>query len=159
MLPFARYLQSNCTRLRPRLTGQGQIQMVIETESADFLSEGNSHNITPLLRDRPYWLRVTQRNDLKRWLMAFKALHGLAPGCISDYSVKASTNHRRSSLRSAWLNCLVVPPPSKTIKFEERSFGICGHNTWNSLSDCKRRWLHRRVKSRLNTYLFELSYG
>ena len=51
-------------------------------------------------------------------------LHGLARGYISDYCVKVSTNQRRSSLHSASHNRLLVPPPSKTIKFGERAFGI-----------------------------------
>ena len=70
-------------------------------------------HITPLLRDRLHWLRVTQRIDFKRCLMVFKALHCLAPGYISDYCIRVSTNQPRSSLRSASHNCLVVPPPSK----------------------------------------------
>ena len=37
-----------------------------------------------------------------------------------------------SILRSTSHNCLIVPPPSKTIKFAERSFGISG---WNILRD------------------------
>ena len=116
--------------------------------------------ITPLLRDRLHWLRVTQRIDFKRCLMVFKALHGLAPGYISDYCVRVSTNQRRSSLRSASHNCLVVPPPSKTIKFGERSFGICGPTTWNSLPDFVKDADSIDVfKSRLKTYLFGLSYG
>ena len=70
-------------------------------------------HITPLLRDQLHWLRVTQRIDFKRCLIVFKALHGLAPGYISNYCVRVSTNQRRSSLRSSSHNCQVVPPPSK----------------------------------------------
>ena len=116
-------------------------------------------HITPLLRYRLYMLRVTQRIDFKRCLMVFKALHGLAPGYISDYCVRVSPNQRRSSLRSVSHNCLVVPP-SKTIKFRERSFGICGPTTWNSLPDSVEDADSIDVfKSRLKTYLFGLSYG
>ena len=74
-------------------------------------------HIPPLLRDQLYWLRVIQRIDFKLCLMVFKALHGIAPGYISDNCVRVSTNQRRSSLLSVSHNCLVVPPPSKTIKF------------------------------------------
>ena len=41
---------------------------------------------------------------------------------------------------------VTVLPSSQTIKFGESSFGICGPITWNSLPDCKRRWLHRSVQ-------------
>ena len=73
-------------------------------------------HITPLLGDRLHWLRVTQRIDFKRCLIVFKALHGLAPGYISDYCVRVSTSQRRPSLRSVSHSCLVVLPPSKIIK-------------------------------------------
>ena len=110
-------------------------------------------HITTLLRDRLHWLQVTQRIDFKRSLTIFKALNGLAPGYISDYCVRVSTNQRRSRLRSVSQDCLVVPPPSKTIKFRERSFGICGPTTWNSLPDCKRRRLHWRVQVKTKNLL------
>ena len=116
-------------------------------------------HITPLLRDQLHWLRVTQCIDFKRCLMVFKALHGLASGYISDYCVRVSTNQRRSNLRSASHNCLVVPPPSMTITFGERSFGICGPTTWNSLPDSVKDADSFDVLKSLKTYLFGLSYG
>ena len=117
-------------------------------------------HITPLLRDRLHWLRVTQRIDFKRCLMVFKALHGLASGYISDYCVRVSTNQRRSSLRSVSHNRLVVPHPSKIIMFGERSFEIFGPTTCNSLPDSVKDADSIDVfKSRLKTYLFGLSYG
>ena len=117
-------------------------------------------HITPLLKDRLHWLSVTQCTDFKRCLMVFKALHGLAPGYISNYCVRVSTNQRRSSLRSANHNCLAVPPPPKTTKFGEHCFGICGPTTWNCLPDfVKDADFIDVFTSRLKTYLFRLSYG
>ena len=87
--------------------------------------------------------------------MVFKALPDLSPGYILDYCVTVSTNQRRSSLRSASHNRLVVPPPSKIIKFGERSFEICSSTTWNSLPDSVKDADSIDVlKSRLKTYLF-----
>ena len=117
-------------------------------------------HITLLLRDGLHWLRATQRIDFKRCLIVFKTLHSLAPGYILDYCVRVSTNQRWSSLRSVSHNCLVVPPPSKTIKFGERSFGIWGPTTWNSLPDSvKDADSIDLLKTRLKPYLFGLSYG
>ena len=115
-----------------------RLQSILNVATRLIFGYSQYDHITPLLRDRLHWLRVmwvTKRIDFKQCLMVFKELHGLTPGYISDYCVIVSTNQRQSSLRSASHNCLVVPHPSKTIKFEEHLFGICGPTMWNSLPD------------------------
>ena len=137
-----------------------RLQSILNVAVSLIFSYSRYDHITPLLRDRLHWLRVTQRNDFKRCLIIFKVLHGLAPGYIWDCCVRVSTNQSRSSLRSVSHSCLVVLLLSKTIKFGQRSFRICGFPMWNSLPDSVKYADSIDVfKSTLKTYLFGLSYG
>ena len=115
-----------------------RLQSILNVAEADFwLRSIWPYHTT--LRDWLHWLQVTQRIDFKWCLMVFKALQGLAPGYISYYCVRFSTNQRQSSLRSVSHNCLVVPPQSKTIR------NLRSQYVDLSARFCKRRWLHRRV--------------
>ena len=56
-----------------------RIQSVPNVAARIVYDQARFEHITPTLRDRLHWLRVTQRIDFKRCLLVFKALHGLAP--------------------------------------------------------------------------------
>ena len=123
-----------------------RLQSILNVAARMLFGYSRYDHITPLLRDRLDWLWATWRIDFKRCVMLFKARHGITPGYISDYCVKVSTNRWRSSPCSASHNCLVVPPPSKTIKFGERLFGISGLTTWNSLPDSVKDMFNSKLK-------------
>ena len=72
-------------------------------------------HITDLLRDRLHWLRIPQWITFKCCLLVYKSLHGLAPAFIAISYVKNSIIQRRSGLRSASREDLVIfrrPIPS-----------------------------------------------
>ena len=104
-----------------------RIQSVLNT-----IGQACFEHITPTLRDRLHWLHVPQRIDFKRCLLVFKALHGLAPVYIKNYCVEVSS---RRCLRSSSHRRLVIPPPSKTVLFVERTFAVGGPSLWNLLPD------------------------
>ena len=52
--------------------------------------------------------------------------------CIKNYCVEVSS---KRCLRSSSHRHLVIPPPSKTVLFGERSFTVEGPSLWNHLPD------------------------
>ena len=112
--------------------------------------------IMPTLRDRLHWLRVPQWIDFKRCFLVFKALHGLAPDYIKNYCVEVSW---RPCLRSSSHRHLVIPPPSKTVLFDERSFTVGSPSLWNHLPDnVKEAGSIELFKQILKMHLFRQSF-
>ena len=106
--------------------------------------------------DRLHWLRVLQRIDFKRCLLV-KTLHGLAPVYIKNYRVQVSS---RQCLKSSSHHRLVIPPPSKTVLFGERSFAVGGPSLWNHLPDnVKEARSIELFNQRVKTHLFRQSFA
>ena len=70
-----------------------------------------------------HWLRLPQRVDFKVAVMAFRMLHGLAPGHLNELARVAHLPSRRR-LRSALSHQLLVPPFRLTI-VGRRTFSSC----------------------------------
>ena len=110
-----------------------------------------SEHISPVLYDL-HWLTVKNRIIFKILLITFKALHGLAPGYLSDLI----TPHRPSrSLRSMVANLLILPK-CRTKTYGERAFAVAGPTLWNSLPQPMREVTSvNQFKAHLKTYLFD----
>ena len=133
-----------------------RIQSVINVAARIVYGQACFEHITPTLRDRLHWQRIPQRIDLKRCLLVFKALHGLAPVYIKNYCVEVSS---RRCLRSSSHSRLVIPQLSKTVLFGERSFTVGGPSLWNHLPDnVKEAGCIELFKQRLKTHLFRQSF-
>ena len=133
------------------------IQSVLNVAARVVYGQARFEYITPTLRDRLHWLRVSQIINFKRCLLVFKALHGLAPVYIKNYCVEVSS---RRCLRSSSHRRLVISPPSKTVLFGERSFAVGGSYLWNHLPDTvKEACSIELFKQILKTYLFTQSFA
>ena len=110
-----------------------------------------SEHISPVLYDL-HWLTVKNRIIFKILLIMFKALHGLAPGYLSDLI----TPYRPSrSLRSMVANLLILPK-CRTKTYGERAFAVAGPTLWNSLPQFMRELTSvNQFKAHLKTYLFD----
>ena len=113
-------------------TNWSRIQSVLNVAAWIVYGQARFQCITPTLHDRLHWMRIPQRIIFKQCLLVFKALHGLAPIYIKNYCVKVSS---RRCLRLASHRRLVIPPPSKTVLFDEHSFTVGGPSLWNHLPD------------------------
>ena len=92
-----------------------------------------SAHVTPLLRDRLHWLRAPERVTFKLCVRVFKALHGSAPGYITQMCVPVVTTDRRTTSRSASVSAtastagrLTEPKRSTKTLYGERAFAVAG---------------------------------
>ena len=81
-------------------------------------------HITPLLRDELHWLRCRERITFKLCVTVYKPLHNEVPGYLQELCMPVNMNTRRSTLRSASDDQLIVPR-TKT-KAGERAFAVAG---------------------------------
>ena len=85
------------------------------------------------MREKLHWLRITDRINYKLCLLVYKALHGQAPAYLQELCILASSDIRRTRLRSAHRGDLIVPRVNLS-KYGQRSFAyVAPHNIWNSL--------------------------
>ena len=91
---------------------------------------GKYFHITPALYEL-HWLPVSARIHFKILLLAFKAIHGIAPAYISNLLVikrKSSYNLRSNS------GILLEPPRGKMLgTLGERAFQAAAPHLWNEL--------------------------
>ena len=85
-------------------------------------------HITPLLLDL-YWLPVKERIQYEVLLFVFKALHGIAPGYITNRVELQSGS--KFYLRSTNSRFFVKRKTKKTMG--DRSFAVAARSLWNSL--------------------------
>ena len=86
-------------------------------------------HISPALQQL-HWLPVRQRVQFKLAVLVFKALHGLAPQCLTDDCQLVSTAGRRQLRSSDAVTCVV--PRTRTC-LGDRAFGVAGPRLWNAL--------------------------
>ena len=134
-----------------------RIQLVLNA-AARLLYRGQKKNhITPLLRGKLHWLPIAARIQFKISLLTYKSLRGLAPQYIADFLKPVASVSRRSTLRSASNESLIIP--STKTAFGTRSFSVAGPTYWNQLPETvKNAPSVNTFKRRLKTYLFQLSY-
>jgi len=77
-------------------------------------------------------------------IMAYKAVHSLAPHYVADMCRPVSSVDARRRLRSATREDLVIPRTA--MKFGARSFAVAAPSEWNQLP------LHIRSKPSVNRF-------
>ena len=108
------------------------------------LATGKFDQIQHLISDRLHWLPVHKRVQFKLCLLAYKAVHGLAPHYLADMCRPVSSDDARRKLRSATREDLVIPRTAT--KFRARSFAVTAPSEWNRLP------LHIRSKPLVNCF-------
>ena len=112
-------------------------------------------HISPVLIQL-HWLPVEYRVQYKVLLYVYKALHGTAPGYISDLVVKYQPTR---ALRSASKSLLIVPK-TRTATYGTRSFKVAAPTLWNNLpetmKDTDSEYLFIK---HLKTFLFRAAYN
>ena len=107
-----------------------KLQRVQNAAARLIMDIGKYSHITPALYEL-HWLPVLARIHFKILLLAFKAIHGLAPAYISNRLVikrKSSYNIRSNS------GILLEPPRGKMLAtLGERAFQAAAPQLWNEL--------------------------
>ncbi len=131
-----------------------KLQRVQNTAARIIARQGKYDHISPVLRDL-HWLPVDQRIEFKVLVLAFKALHGLAPHYLQE--LLQPYNPKRE-LRSSHRGMLAEPTYRRE-RFGGRSFSSVAPRLWNSLPQ------HLRdtdsllyFKRNLKTFLFRNIY-
>lgn len=137
-----------------------RLQSVLNASSRLIFGARWNDHVTPLLRDKLHWLGVRERITYKRCLITYRALNDTTcPDYISTLVCRATTNDRRAELRSSSRTFLIVPPPSKTAVFGDRSVTRGNPALWNSLpSDVINAKSVGCFEKLLKTHLFNISY-
>ena len=112
--------------------------------------------ITPALYEL-HWLPLLARIHFKILLLAFKAIHGLAPAYISNLLVikrKSSYNIRSNS------SILLEPPRGKMLAtLGERAFQAAAPHLWNELPlQLRTVGSVETFKNSIKTFLFRRSF-
>jgi len=136
-----------------------KLQSVLNAAARLIAVKKRSDHITPVLRDELHWLPVCQRINYKIALMIHRCLHGSAPAYLSQSCTPVASLAGRQGLRSAAHGDLYVPP-TRTVRFGQRSFRSSGPAVWNSLPvDIRDPGLtFGQFKNRLKTHLFSIAY-
>jgi len=95
------------------------------------LGVGKFDRIRHLLSHRLHWLPVHKRVQYKLCLLAYKAVHSLAPQYLADFCRPVSSVDARQRLRSAARDDLVIDRTCH--KFGGRSFAVAAPLEWNRL--------------------------
>jgi len=137
------------------------LQSVLNAAARLLFRTSRYSSITPLLHEL-HWLRIKERIQYKLCVTVFKSLRGISPSYIAELCQRASTVERRSTLRSADKQDILVPiRPSKTnTSFGDRAFCVAGPSAWNSppsqLRLCNSL---ESFKMMLKTHLFSKSFS
>ena len=119
---------------------------------------GRKYGHVTFLRDKLHWLCVPQRVKFKCCLLVCKALQEQKPTYTRQFFINVTEVQRRSTLRWAAHNHLILP--RSKIKFRNRSFSVDGPSALNSLPDDIRTSPSLIVfKNRIKTHLFRESYS
>ena len=124
-----------------------RVQQVLNAAARMIFGGKKQDNITPLLV-KLHWLSVVKRVRFKICLTFYKSLNGSSPEYISEFLKPVTDLHRRSTLRSAMHDQLLVP--MVTSEFGKRSFAFAGPSCWNQLPD------HVRQSPSVDTDLWKL---
>ncbi len=131
-----------------------KLQRVLNTAARIVSRTPKFAHISPVCRDL-HWLPMTERMEYKILLLAFKALHGMAPTYIADF---LQVYQPTRALRSQDRNLLVVPQ-TRLRSFGDRAFPKAAPVLWNALPqsvrDCKTLPVFKR---HLKTFLFRKAY-
>jgi hypothetical protein len=138
-----------------------RLQRVLNASARIVFRARWGEHVTPLLRDRLHWLRVSERVIYKRCSFTFRALNDpTCPVYLVELLHRPLLTDRRRQLRSSNRVQLLVPPPAKTVKFGERTITRGNPILWNALPDnVTKATSFESFAKRLKTYLFGLSFS
>jgi len=108
-----------------------RLQAVMNTATRLIYGVGKFDRIQHLISDRLHWLPVHKRVQFKLCLLAYNAVHGLAPHYVADMCRPVSSVDARRKLRSAAREDLIIPRTAT--KFGACSFTISAPSEWNRL--------------------------
>ena len=104
-----------------------------------------------------HWLRLPERVDFKVAVMAYRALHGLAPPYLSQLARVADLPSRRR-LRSSSTYQLLVPPFCLST-VGRRSFPVAAATLWSTLPvDVQPSFSLPVFRQLVKTFLFHKSF-
>ena len=107
-----------------------KLQRVQNAAARLIMDVGKYSHITPELYEL-HWLPVLARIHFKILLLAFKAIHGHAPACISNFLV---IKHKSSYYLRSNSGILLEPPRGKMLAtLGERAFQAAVPHLWNEL--------------------------
>ena len=109
-------------------TSINKLQRVQNTAARIVTRTSRYSNITPVWKNL-HWLLVNYRVQLKILMHTYKALHGQAPGCISDM---LNVYQPRRTLRSMDSVTLEVSR-ARTVTYGDRKFQCTAAKLWNAL--------------------------
>ena len=127
----------------------------VQNMAARVLTGTRRHeHVTPLLRQL-HWLPVQYRVLYKIALLTYKAVHGEAPGYLSDLIAAARPVR---NLRSATHGVLATPR-TRLKTYGDRAFSAAAPAVWNSLPPELRAATSSSIfKTQLKTHLFSLAF-
>ena len=136
-------------------TSINKLQRVQNTVAWIVTRTSRYSHITPVLKNL-HWLPVNYRVQFKILMHTYKALHGQAPGYISDM---LNVYQPRRMLRSMDLVTLEVPR-ARTVTDGDRKFQCSAAKLWNALPAHIREAKTRNTfKKLLKTHLFRAHFG
>jgi len=121
-----------------------RLQAVMNTAARLIHRVGKFDRIQHLISDHLHWLPVHKRVQFQLCLLAYKAVHGLAPHYLADMCRPVSSIDARRRLRSAACEDLVILRTAT--KFGARSFAVAAPSEWNQLPQ------HIRSKQSVNCF-------
>ena len=132
-------------------TGTGTARLV-------FLTRRSEH-VTPLLRDL-HWLKVPERVQFRLCVLAYRCLHGTAPGMdLAETQHLTSSVESRRRLRSSSTSALLVPATQR-MTLGDRAFPSAAARAWNAFPDSVRTSSScMALRRQLKTLLFKASFG
>jgi hypothetical protein len=137
-----------------------RLQMVLNASARLIFGVRWGDHVTPLLKDKLHWLRISERITYKRCWLTCRILNDpVCPDYLAELVHKPQLTDRRLQLRSGGRVQLVVPPPSKTPKFGERSVTRGNPILWNSLPvNVTNETNFDSFATKLKTHLFGISF-
>uniref|UniRef100_A0A8C6ML89 Reverse transcriptase domain-containing protein n=1 Tax=Nothobranchius furzeri TaxID=105023 RepID=A0A8C6ML89_NOTFU len=132
-----------------------RLQMVQNAAARLLTGSRKREHITPILA-LLHWLPVVYRVQYKVLLLAFRAVHGLAPQYLCELLVTFSPSR---SLRSADQFLLEVPRTKRKLR-GDRAFSVAAPRLWNALPIQIRMVSSLSgFKSLLKTHLFSVAFN
>jgi len=78
-------------QLASSLSTNYNVSSTVRLEWSSVHTVETQDHVTPLLRDKLYWLRARERITFKLCLLVYKAINGLAPSYLQDLCVPVTT--------------------------------------------------------------------
>ena len=135
-------------------TSINKLQRVQNTVARIVTRTSRYSHITPVLKHL-HWLHVNYRVQLKILMHAYKALHGHAPGYISDM---LKVYQPRRTLRS--MDSVTLNPRARTVTYGDRKFQYLAAKLWNALpAHIREAKTLNTFKKLLKTHFFRAQFG